>query len=94
MVAADWCSLRGKPEYDEEFERLYSQLRRRPDGRDSNPLFGWLRRAAQLAVLVRPTSEAEFEAVTRRLARSARTLREQVTSTNYWQVALRPLLRR
>jgi hypothetical protein len=90
-VAADWCNLRGKPEYDEEFERLFTQLRRRPDGRDQNPLFGWLRRAAQLALLVRPTSEAEFEAITRRLARSARTFRTHLTSTNYWQLALRPM---
>lgn len=90
-AAADWCAALGKPERDEEFERLYTQLRRRPDGRDPNPLFSWLRRGAQLGLLLRPTSEAEFDQVTRRLARSARTFRAHTTSTNYWENALREL---
>jgi hypothetical protein len=42
---------------------------------------------------IRPTSADEFEAITRRLARSARTCRASVTSTNDLDLALRPLVR-
>lgn len=91
-VAAGWCGLAKQPVYDVEFERLYTQLRRRPDGRDASLLFGYLRRAAQIVLVLRPTSEAEFEQVCRRLARSARMFHTHPTSVNYWQKALYPLV--
>ncbi len=93
LTALDWCGVSGRRVRDEEFEKLYSDLRRRPDGRSKDPLFGYLRAAMRLTLAIRPTSADEFEAITRRLARSARTFRTSVTSTNYLDLALRPLVR-
>jgi hypothetical protein len=91
-TAALGCEVRERPEVDEEFERLYRQLRRRPDGTDANPLFSYLQRAAQLYLSLRDTSRAEYEAVMDRLSKSARTFHTHTGSTNYWTHALRPLL--
>jgi hypothetical protein len=88
------CLARGRPERDEEFERLYRHLRRRPDGTDSNPLFYWLQNAARIYLSLRVTSRAEFEAVMDRLSQSARTFHTHVGSTNYFTHALQPLLGR
>ncbi|MEZ4409874.1 MAG: hypothetical protein R3A52_25880 [Polyangiales bacterium] len=92
-TAADWCVTTRTRVRDEEFEKIYSELRRRPDGRVNHPLFGYLRAAFRVAMALRPTSEAEFEQITRRLARSARTFRASATSTNYLDLALLPLVR-
>lgn len=93
LTAADWCASTAMRVRDEEFEKLYSDLRRRPDGRSAHPLFGYLRAAMRLSIAIRPTSADEFEAITRRLARSARTFRASATSTNYLDLALRPIIR-
>lgn len=92
MTAADFCSVTGKPERDVEFERLYALLRRRPDGRDVNPIFSYLQAAARLYMSLRDVSEMEFEAVARRLTRSARTF--AMGSTNYYELAGKTLLGR
>lgn len=78
---------------DEEFERLFSELRRRPDGRYQSPLYLYCQAVLRALLLLRPTSESEFDAVLRRLARSARTFSEGATSTHYFDNVLGPLLR-
>lgn len=91
-TAALACAARGRPESDEEFERLYRHLRRRPDGADANPMFGCLQNSVRLYLSLKDVSRAEFEAVVERLHKSARTFRTHGGSTNYFANALRPLL--
>jgi len=90
-AAADCCKARGRPEPDEEFERLYRLLRRRPDGDDPNPAFSYLQAAARLYMSLRDVSQAEFEAVADRLHRSARAYAKHTGSTNYYRAVLQPL---
>lgn len=82
-TAIDYCSISGIPERDDEFERLYTHLRRRPDGCDDHPLFSYLRAAMRLYASIREVSSHEAEAVTGRLARSARFFRSSYSSANY-----------
>jgi len=77
-----YCDAAGRDETDQEMERVYSELRRRPDAGDGL-LQSHLRAAARLYLSVRDVSEAEYEAVMRRLAKSARTFSEGVISRNY-----------
>jgi hypothetical protein len=88
-----FCAACAHPARDEEFEKLYTELRRRPDSRYQSPLYRYLQAVLRTLLLLRPTSESEFEAVLRRLARSARTFGGGATSTHYFDNALRPLLR-
>jgi hypothetical protein len=92
LTAADYCATTRKVETDAEFERLYRQLRRRPDGRDANPLLSYLQGAARLYLSLRNVSRAEFEAVAQRLSQSARHFSTHVGSTNYYQRVLREFL--
>lgn len=85
-TAFDFCTVTRRFETDDEFERLYRQLRRRPDGRDNNPLFGYIRAAARLYMSLRDTSQAEFEAVAQRLSQSARHFSLGPASTNYVRI--------
>lgn len=80
------------PLSDEDFERIYSELARRPDGKSGHLLLSYLRATARLCLALRDTSAAELEAVARRLARSARTFRMHFASTNYFEHALEPLI--
>jgi hypothetical protein len=91
-TAADYCATRRLIDKDLEFERLYRHLRRRPDGRDANPLFSYLRAAARLYMSLRSVSRWEFESVAERLSRSARHFSQGPTSTNYFEYVGRPLL--
>lgn len=93
FTAADYCSVRGVPDTDREFERLYRHLRRRPDGRDDNPLFSYMQAAVRLYMSLKDVSEAEFDAVVRRLEKSARTFAIGATSRNYYSFALQTFLR-
>jgi hypothetical protein len=94
QAAADYCVESGRIVIDREFERLYEHLRRRPDGRDAEPIFVVLQAAARLYVALHDVSQAEFEAVARRLARSARTFAMGgPVSRNYWEHALAPFAR-
>jgi hypothetical protein len=77
-----FCEEDGRDETDQEMERTYLELRRRPDGADSC-LRSHLRAAARLYMSVRDVSEAEYEAVMRRLAKSARTFSAPPLSRNY-----------
>ena len=82
MVAINYFLACG-PERDEEFARLYNQLRRRPDGTDKNPLFSYLQAAARLYMSLNDISQAEFEAVVNKLCRSAKRHMENAASKNY-----------
>jgi hypothetical protein len=89
-----FCAAAPSPVRDQDFEKLYTELRRRPDGRYQSPLYRYLQAVLRALLLLRPTSESEFEAALRRLARSARTFSEGATSTHYFANALAPLLTR
>jgi len=82
----EYCRAARRREYDEELERLYRQLRRRPDGEDKNPLFAYIQAAARVYVSLVDTSRAEFDAVLNRLSRSASHFRTSPMSTNYCAV--------
>jgi len=90
-MALDFCVSLKRIERDVEFERLYNLLRRRPDGKDHNPLFSYLQGVVRLYLSLRDVSQAEFEAVAARLAKSARTFSEGPTSRNYFEIALKKL---
>ncbi len=91
-TAADYCSCTGERIRDMEFERLYSHLRRRPDGVHAHPLFSHLRAAARVYMSLRATSQAEYDAVLRRLVKSALTFAVGPTSSNYLDLALASIL--
>ena len=93
IAAFAYCLLTGRWSTDKEFERLYDLLHRRPDGSDDDPLFEHLQAAARLYMSLRDTSRSEFEAVLRRLARSARRFAEGHTSRNYAEHHLKSRLR-
>jgi hypothetical protein len=77
-----FCEEDGRDETDQEMERIWSQLRRRPDSIDST-LHSYLRAAARLYMSRNEISQAEYEAVMTRLAKSARTFAAQPISRNY-----------
>jgi hypothetical protein len=66
----------------QEMERIWSQLRRRPDTTDST-LHSYLRAAARRYMAQNEISQAEYEAVMTRLAKSARTFATPPISRNY-----------
>ncbi len=90
-TAANYCAAMGKAETDDEFERLFRQLRRRPDGDDAHPLFSYLQGAVRLYLSLRDVSQAEFEAVVNRLSQSAKWHSTHVGSTNYYREVLHGL---
>ncbi len=94
LTAADYCSCRRQVETDQEFERLYRLLGKKPDGRDANPLYSYLRAACRVYMSVKNVSNQEFSAVLERLRVSARTFGHGSFSRNYWELALAPLVRR
>jgi hypothetical protein len=68
---------------DGEFEEVYSNLRRRPDGKSLSALHFFLWQVAAGLVGIRPVSAAEFDAIFGRLVRSARTFGIGLVSRNY-----------
>jgi hypothetical protein len=68
---------------DGDFEEWFSNLRRRPDGRSLGPCHDQLWRVLALLLAMRPTSQAEYEAVVGQLARSASAFRMGHASRNY-----------
>ena len=90
-TAANYCAATGKAETDDEFARLFRQLRRRPDGDDPHPLFSYLRGAVRLYQSLRDVSQAEFEAVLNRLHQSAKWHSSHVGSTRYHREVLKGL---
>jgi hypothetical protein len=63
-------------------ERIFASLRRRPDS-EGGRLHGYLRAAARLYLSAHDISQAEYEAVMNRLAKSARTFSMPPVSRNY-----------
>jgi hypothetical protein len=86
LTVIDFCRCAGRAEHDAEIERLYNHLRRRPDGRDGNPLFSYMQAATRLYMSAFDVSQAEFEAVARRLSQSAGHFGMGPTSTNYCEI--------
>ena len=74
-----------------EFLNLYSEMRRRPDGRSLGPLHDVIWQSAALVLGQRPWSEAEYTAVLGQLARSARHLKIGTTSRNYIEYVRREM---
>jgi hypothetical protein len=68
---------------DEEFEEIFSNLRRRPDGRSLGVLHDYLWQAAALLLGITPLSAEEFEGIFGRLSRSAQSWRTAPSSRNY-----------
>lgn len=68
---------------DGELEEIYSNVRRRPDGRSLGVTHDTIWQIAALTLGLFPLSAAEFEAVFARLGKSARQWKEGPTSRNY-----------
>jgi hypothetical protein len=85
-----YCDILGA-ETDMEFHRLYRHLKSRPDGQDDNPLFSYIQAAFRLYMSLRDVGRFEFEAVARRLARSAKTFSISNASKNYYDIVSRHL---
>lgn len=81
-TVVQFCDADGRDETDQDMERIYSELRRRPDGAGGR-LHAYLRAAARLYMSCRDVSQAEYEAVMNRLVRSARTFSQPPLSRNY-----------
>jgi hypothetical protein len=77
-----FCDADGHDETDQEMERIYMALRRRPDD-EGGRLHGYLRAAARLYMSAREVSQGEYEAVMNRLAKSARTFSMPPVGRNY-----------
>ncbi|HEX8824045.1 MAG TPA: hypothetical protein VF794_29265 [Archangium sp.] len=91
-TASIYCTSTGRPVTDAEFERLYRQLRQKPDGEDAHPLFSYLQGAARLYLSLRDVSRAEYETMTHRLSKLARRFCSHVGSTNYHRKVLYSVL--
>jgi len=91
-TAGIYCTTMNRPATDAEFERLYHQLRRNPDGEDANPLFSYLQGAARLYLSLRDVSRAQYESMTHRLSKLARRFCSHVGSTNYHRKVLYSVL--
>lgn len=68
---------------DEDMERVFSQLRRRPDGKGLTLLQDAVWQCAAYSLAHHEIGAAEFEAILRRLTRSAATFRMGPVSRNY-----------
>jgi hypothetical protein len=78
-----YCRTMGLNPVDAEFLDIYTQMRRRPDGRSIGHLHDVVWQSAALVLGLRPWSEAEYTAVFGQLARSARHFKIGLTSRNY-----------
>ena len=78
-----YCRTMDRTPTDAEFVDLYSQMRRRPDGKSLGALHDVIWQSAAVVLGLRPWSEAEYTAVFRQLSRSARHFQIGPTSRNY-----------
>jgi hypothetical protein len=76
------CDAIGDPS-DQEMEEIYSNLRRRPDGRSLGPMHDFVWQCAALMLGLYVVSEKEFEGVLGQLARSASGFALKPVSRNY-----------
>lgn len=77
------CEAIGRDLIDDEFVRIYSEIRRRPEGKSLGFVYDAVYQAAALAMGMQSFSQAEFEAVFNQLAASARGWKEGYSSRNY-----------
>ncbi|MCK5081317.1 MAG: hypothetical protein KAR31_00285 [Candidatus Omnitrophica bacterium] len=68
---------------DEEFIRLYSGMKRRPDGRSEGFMHDVIWQSAALVAGMYPLSQVEFEAIFGQLAKSVRGWKTGYSSRNY-----------
>jgi hypothetical protein len=68
---------------DQEMLDVYSAMRRRPDGKGLSAVHDAVWQAAAVLLGLRPLSEAEFDALFRQLAKSARGWKMGGSSRNY-----------
>ena len=85
-TAYGFCRASRRRVSDRDFERLYRQLRRRPDGRDPDVIFSYLQAACRLYLTLADLSQAEFEAVVQSLSISARRVAIHDSSHNYLDI--------
>jgi hypothetical protein len=85
-VVADTASLMRPIPTDREFERLYRLLKRHPDGKDKNPLFGYMQAAVRAYMSLVDVSRDEFEAVVSRIALTAKHFSSGPSTTNYFEM--------
>jgi len=78
-----YCLATETDPVDKEFLDIYSQMRRRPDGRSLGHLHDIVWQSAALVLGLRPWSGAEYTAVFGQLARSARHFKMGSSSRNY-----------
>ena len=69
---------------DREMEDIYSNLRRRPDGRSLGPIHDFVWQVAAILLALHPLSQAQYEGILGRLAVAARTFAVGPTSRNYF----------
>ena len=81
----------GRPATDDDIMEAFSTLRRRPDGRSAGKVHDVLWQATALALGLRPTGQAEFEALMGRLELSVRRWRRFSGSTAYSEFLLKNL---
>jgi hypothetical protein len=74
---------------DTEMREIYSQLRRRPDGKSLGFVHDYIWQAVALMLGLHVLSQAEFEAIMARLERSCRRFEQGSTSRNYAQAMRR-----
>lgn len=77
------CDAGRRDLIDDEFVRIYSGMRRCPEGKSLGFVHDAVYQAAALALAMESFSRAEFEAVFDQLARSVRRWREGYASRNY-----------
>jgi hypothetical protein len=82
LTVASVCAANGRDATDQEMEHIYSEMRRRPDG-EGGVLRSYVRAAARLYLSMNNVSQSEYEAVFRRLTKSARTFAGGSLSRNY-----------
>lgn len=77
------CDAGRQDPTDDAFVRIYSEMRRRPEGQSLGFVHDAIYQAAALTLAMQPFSRMEYEAVFDQLARSARRWREGRVSRRY-----------
>lgn len=81
-LAMEFFDIEG-PKTDQELEKIYNALRRRPDGRSLGPLHDAFWQGAALLLGKYPLSEAQFTAIFGQLEKSARRWAQAPVSRDY-----------
>ena len=92
IVCPPACSVTDMQPRDDEFLEIYTQMRRRPDGKSLGPLHDVIWQSAALVLGQSPWSEEEYTAVFGQMARSARHFRLFPSSRNYFEHILKPMI--